>query len=236
MTCILVDDEPLALKHIEKYVMKTPMLELRGSFTNPFEALTFLISEDVDLLFLDINMPELNGMQLINSLPKKPKVIFTTAYSEFGAESYNYDAIDYLLKPITYERFLRAVMKAFPVHPDGITVENVLKTEENVDKGKVIMVKSSSKLHRIALDDILFIEAAGNYWSFQLVDKKILALLPYNDLMELLPKDQFVRIHRSFIVPLAKIEIVERHQVTISGKTVPIGITYREHFNAIYRG
>lgn len=234
MNCIIIDDEPLALDLIKSYVEKTPMLNLEETFTNPFKALSFLIDNDVDLIFLDINMPELSGLQLLNSLSKKPLVIFTTAYPEFGAESYEYDAVDYLLKPINYVRFLKSVTKALDIFK-GKGSENVsqssVASSSDIQKENHILIKSSTKLHKIDIDEILYIEGAGNYWSFQLKDKKILSLFTYNEILGLLPGEEFVRIHRSFIVPKSKISVIERHQVTINGKTLPIGLTFREHFS-----
>lgn len=233
MKCIIVDDEPLALDLIKSYVEKTPMLQLENTFTNPFKALSYLIDNDIDLILLDINMPELSGLQLLNSLSKKPLVIFTTAYPEFGAESYNYDAVDYLLKPINYVRFLKSVTKALESFK-GRNTEAPMAISAAVPADAVrenhILIKSSTKLHKIDTDDILYIEGAGNYWSFQLKDKKILSLFTFNEIMGLLPQDEFIRIHKSYIVPKSKINVIEKHQVTINGKTLPIGLTFREHF------
>lgn len=232
MKCIIIDDEPLALDLIKCYVEKTPLLHLEGTFTNPFKALSFLIEHEIELIFLDINMPELSGLQLLNSLSKKPLVIFTTAYPEFGAESYNYDAVDYLLKPINYVRFLKAVTKGLESlkvkNTEVLTPKIVSPIETSLDNQ--ILIKSSTKLHKIAIDEILYIEGAGNYWSFQLKDKKILSLFTFKEIIVLLPKDEFIRIHKSFIVPKSKISVIEKHQITIEGKTLPIGLTFREHF------
>jgi len=233
MKCIIVDDEPLALDLIKSYVAKTPMLELEASFTNPFKALSFLIDNEVDVIFLDINMPELSGLQLLHSLSKKPLVVFTTAYPEFGAESYNYDAVDYLLKPINYGRFLKSVTKALE-NFKTINLERSLP-EINSRKNETIneqhiFIKSSTKIHKVAVEDILYIEGAGNYCSFHLKDKKILSLFTFNEIFGMLSDEEFVRIHKSFIVPKSKITIIEKHQVTINGKKLPIGLTFREHF------
>lgn len=233
MKCIIIDDEPLALDLIKSYVEKTPLLDLEATFTNPFKALSFLIDHEIDLIFLDINMPELSGLQLLNSLSKKPLVVFTTAYPEFGAESYNYDAVDYLLKPINYVRFLKSVTKAlesFKGKPNEQNSAAAINSQNETNKENHILIKSSSKLHKIDLNEILYIEGAGNYWSFQLKDRKILSLFTFNEILTLLPEEEFIRIHKSFIVPKSKISVIEKHQVTINGKTLPIGLTYREHF------
>lgn len=215
------------------YVRKTPFLELVGMFSNPVKALAFLMEREVDLVFLDINMPELSGMQLQHALPRKPMVVFTTAYPEFGAESYNYDAVDYLLKPINYARFLKAVNKA-------VELQNLKKKDKPAtieaatpahDKSHVL-IKSGTQTFKLKLEDILYVEGAGNYMAFCTKGKKILSLLTMKEVLELLPADQFVRVHKSYIVSLNHLDVLERHQVTIAGKAIPIGLTYREQFLA----
>lgn len=233
MRCIVVDDEPFALELAADYVRKTPFLELVGTFSNPVKALAFLMEREVDLVFLDINMPELSGMQLLHALPRKPMVVFTTAYPEFGAESYNYDAVDYLLKPINYARFLKAVNKA-------VELQNLKKKDKPApaapaatahDKAHVL-IKSGTQTFKVKLEDILYVEGAGNYMAFCTKGKKILSLLTMKEVLELLPADQFVRVHKSYIVSLHHLDVIERHQVTIAGKAIPIGLTYREQFLA----
>ncbi len=228
MKCIAIDDEPFALNLMKDYINKTPFLELVGEFSNPFKALTFLMSNSVDLVFLDINMPELSGIQLLNSLPTRPLVIFTTAYSEYGAESYNYDVIDYLMKPIKYERFLKAVNKA----SDKIKDKNIDKQIQisSSQSNDSVYIKSGTQIHKVYLKDILFIEGAGNYMSFQLTSKKILSLLNMKEVLELLPSDTFVRIHKSYVISINHIELIETHRIVINKISIPIGITYREQF------
>lgn len=232
MKCIIVEDEPFALELTRGYVLKTPFLSLSEAFTNPFKALSYLMENDIDLLFLDINMPELSGLELLNSLPDPPMVIFTTAYSEFGAESYNYNAVDYVLKPITYGRFLKAVNKAVEVWTSKIqekpTKSNSIECKSSEEQ---IFLKSGNKLHKVKLDNILYIEGAGNYMAFYLSEgKKILSLLTMSELMKILPAERFVRIHKSYVVAMDHMEVIEKHQVSIQGKPIPIGLTYREHF------
>ena len=229
MKCIAIDDEPFALELISGYIQKTPFLEFIKGFTNPFMAMEFLLQTPVDLVFLDINMPELSGIELLKSLPVVPKIIFTTAYSEFGAESYEFNTVDYLLKPIKYDRFLKSVNKIN---------ENLLSKKENtLIQNKVapanesILVKSGSQLFRIVINDIYYIEAAGNYMIFYTKNGKTLVLLPMNEILKMLPSDQFIRIHKSYIISLKHIEIIEKARVIINKKTIPIGITYREHFS-----
>lgn len=228
MKCIVIDDEPFALNLIKDYVLKTPYLELIETFTNPFKALAYLINNHADLIFLDINMPELSGIQLLKSLPYQPKVIFTTAYPEYGAESYEYNAVDYLLKPIKYERFLKAVNKV--QNPTSATKpENQVHKTAKPDQDE-LYIKSGRKIHKVNMDDILYVEGAGNYMTVYLKDTKILTLLKMTDILNLLPPDKFIRIHKSYIVSFKHIDIIEKHQVVINKKNIPVGITFREHF------
>ncbi|PKP46332.1 MAG: DNA-binding response regulator [Bacteroidetes bacterium HGW-Bacteroidetes-11] len=232
MRCVVIDDEPFALDLIKDYIQRTPFLELVQLYSNPFKALDFLNKEKVDLIFLDINMPELSGIQLIKTLHVPPMVIFTTAYPEFAAESYEYSAVDYLIKPIKYERFLKAVNKA-----SGTLCSASLKSRQQAPKpvektDNSMFIKSGTQLVKISPDDITYIEAAGNYMCFHTRDRKVLALLTMNEVLELLPDDEFVRIHKSYIISLKHLESVDRHDVVAGGKLIPIGVTYREHFLA----
>lgn len=236
MKCVVIDDEPFALDLIKDYILRTPFLELTAEFNNPFKALDFINREEVELLFLDINMPELSGIQLIKTLHNPPLVIFTTAYSEFAVESYNYNAVDYLLKPIPYERFLKAVNKASALKPGSLTRETSAEIPEKDDKtGNSFFIKSGHQQVKIFVDEILYIEAAGNYMSIVTSGKKIMSLLSMKEAMDLLPEGRFVRIHKSFVVAIDKIEVIDRNEVTLGGKKVPIGVTYREHFTSIIK-
>jgi len=225
---MVVDDEPMALELIRGYVTKTPFLELAGSFSNPFRALTFLMNNSIDLLFLDINMPELSGIQLLKSLPAKPMVVFTTAYPEFGAESYEYDAVDYLLKPVKYERFLKAVNKAMDLqgHASG---QQPVHREQEVPSNNTgyVLIKSGTQMNKIRTDQILYIEGAGNYMNFYTRDKKIMTLLSMAEVLDLLPSGHFVRVHKSYIVNTDCIDVIEKHRVIINKQSIPIGVTYR---------
>lgn len=228
LKCTVIDDEPFALDLMREYILKTPSLILGDCFTNPLKAIGHLNSEPTDLLFLDINMPEITGVQLLKSLPVQPLVIFTTAYPEYGAESYEYNAVDYLLKPFRYERFLKAVNKA----------EKILmtkKTEKNNpidarEAEKFIFIKSGVRLIKINPDEILYIEGAGNYMIFHTTDHKIPSLMTMNEVLDILNPEDFSRIHKSYIVAINHIEAIEKHDVIINKKPVPIGITYREQF------
>jgi DNA-binding LytR/AlgR family response regulator len=230
MKCIAIDDEPFALELIAGYIQKTPFLELAGTFTNPIKAHSFLMNNKVDLIFLDINMPELSGIQLLKSLSSIPNVVFITAYSEYGAESYDYDAVDYLLKPVKYERFLKAVNKVI-----DISVKENVKNEIIKERDNFIFIKSGTQTIKVAVDEILYIEAAGNYMTFFTLNKKIMSLFSMNEIMQILPSDLFIRIHKSYIISIKHINIIEKSRVIINKTPIPIGITYREHFSKIIK-
>jgi len=237
MNCIIIDDEPFALDLIRGYVQKTPFLTLSEAFTNPFKALEYLNEVAIDLIFLDINMPELSGIQLLRSLTSPPLVIFTTAYPEFGAESYEYNAVDYLLKPFKYERFLKAAYKAFGINekPGRLSVNPKPISEPDSEEKEHVFIKSGTRTHKVKIDEISYVEGAGNYTSFYVKGKKILTLLKMSDVTTLLPDKDFVRIHKSFIISINKIDVIESHQVIIEGKQIPIGVTYREVFSKRFR-
>ncbi|MCW3466015.1 LytR/AlgR family response regulator transcription factor [Chitinophaga nivalis] len=221
MKCMVVDDEPFALALTKQYIAQTPSLQLCGDFTNPYKALAHLQATPVDLLLLDINMPGLSGLQLLASLPVAPMVIFTTAYAEFGAESYEYNAIDYLLKPINYPRFLRAVNKAIAAATPRL---------QTAPPAPEIIVKSGSRIHKIPTDTIYYIEAAGNYMRFHTASAKILSLLNMQELLTLLPAQDFIRIHKSYVVALKHISVFEKNQVEVNGTELPVGLTFRQQF------
>lgn len=228
MNCIIIDDEPMALELIKGYILKTDSLKLIEGFTNPFTALNYLLNNRIDLVFLDINMPELSGIQLLKSLPYQPKVIFTTAYSEYAAESYEYNAVDYLLKPFKYDRFMRAVNKLTEMG----TLDNNGVSNENFTNSRVVLfIKSGTQVHKIVKDEITFIEAQGNYIFIHTVNKKTLTLTSMTDILKQLPSTDFMRVHKSYIVALKYIDVIEKHQLFIRDMAIPIGVTYRGLFH-----
>ncbi|MDN5284666.1 MAG: Two component transcriptional regulator, LytTR family [Mucilaginibacter sp.] len=222
MNCIAIDDEPKALEVIERYCAKSGILNLQASFREPLKAIEFLNREHTDLVFLDINMPELNGIELLSTLAIKPMVIFTTAYSDYAVESYQLNAVDYLLKPITFERFLTAANKAQNLH---LLKNNV---PHKGQQGDYAFVKSGPQTYQVKISDILFLEKDGNYISIVLRDKKILIRQNMADVFEVIPAQSFVRVHKSFVVAIRHIALVENHQVIIDGHKIPIGSTYRD--------
>jgi two-component system LytT family response regulator len=222
MNCIAIDDEPKALEVIERYCVKSGILNLQASFREPLKAVEFLNLEHTDLVFLDINMPDLNGIELLSTLAVKPMVIFTTAYSDYAVESYQLNAIDYLLKPITFERFLTAANKALNLH----LLKNNIPYKGQ--QGDYAFVKSGAQTYQVKISDILFLEKDGNYISIVLRDKKILIRQNMADVFEVIPPQNFVRVHKSFVVAIRHIALVENHQLIIDGHKIPIGSTYRD--------
>jgi two-component system, LytTR family, response regulator len=228
MHCIVVDDEPKALDVIAHFIARISFLTLGEQFRDSIQALEYLGKSKPDLLFLDINMPDLDGFQLLKALPQPPMVIFTTAYSEFAVESYELNAVDYLLKPIEFERFLKAVMKARQMR--GLPVEQPSPSAPLEATRSTIFIKSGTKSYRIALDEVLYVEGMGNYVRFVLPNQKVVSYMSLSEAMELLPPLKFSRIHKSFIVSHAHIDLIETHQVKVSGYPIPIGSTFREEF------
>jgi len=222
--CIAIDDEPLALQQMGSYIQKTPFLELVGLFESAFQALDYLSSNPVELMFLDINMPDFNGLDFAKSLTNKPKIILTTAYSEYALEGFRIDALDYLLKPIPYPVFLKSVNKAKEWFQ--------IKTEHSSDVE--LFIKSEGKTVKIRVADILYVESANEYIKINMDNKDVVTtLIRLKDFEEQLPAEDFMRIHRSFIVHTKKIKAIERFRVILSSNfPIPVGENYREAFQA----
>jgi DNA-binding LytR/AlgR family response regulator len=227
--CLTIDDEPLALKQISSYINKTPFLESVALCQSAFEAMDYLENNDVDLMFVDINMPDINGIDFVKSLIKKPEIIFTTAYSEFAIEGFKVDALDYILKPISYDVFLKSVNKAKNWFELNQKEPEILQTTQDC-----LFVKSEYKLIRILLSEIKFIESANEYIQIHLInDKPITTLIRLKVIEEQLPKDKFMRVHRSFIVNLDRVKVIERNRIIFDQKTyIPIGEQYKDNFQA----
>ncbi|HEY0272935.1 MAG TPA: LytTR family DNA-binding domain-containing protein [Chitinophaga sp.] len=225
--CIAVDDEPLALEIIEDYAKKSSALQLVQKFTRAADALRFLQSEErVDLILLDIKMPDIDGIQLVKSLKNPPLIIFTSAYEQYALDGYNLDVIDYLLKPISFERFLKSVTK----------VQEYLSKEKqpaSADSGKLndyIFIKTEYKIIKINLEDILFIEALKDYTKIYTQNQPVLTLRSLKSFETKLPQEKFIRVHRSYLVSLDKINSVERNTVMIANQPIPISEGYRDRF------
>jgi DNA-binding LytR/AlgR family response regulator len=225
ISCIVVDDEPLAVQLLETYVRKTPFLDLNGSFSNGKEAFTFLQENDVDLLFCDIQMPNLSGMELSKMLPERTKIIFTTAFSSYAIDGYKVHALDYLLKPISYEDFLTAAKHAKEV----IEAQKASAAAPKAEASS-IFVKSEYKLQKIDFSSIIFIEGLKDYVKIYLSDasEPVLTLMRMKTLEEQLPASSFVRVHRSYIVNIKKIDAIERGRILMGQYRIPISDSYEQ--------
>ncbi|WP_264524346.1 LytR/AlgR family response regulator transcription factor [Flavobacterium sp. N502536] len=221
--CIIVDDEPAAHYVLANYIKQNPQLELVFQGYNGIEAMDYLRENPVDLMFLDINMPEISGMELLKIIPTHPSTILTTAYSEYALESYDYGVIDYLLKPIYFPRFLKAIDRFFA------TENGKMKTEEAV--ASAVTVKVDGYFIDIELDQLLFAQSFGNYVKLHTIKRTYLASITTSEFEKCLPEKNFMRIHKSYIVALDKIEATDKDFVVIKNERLPIGITYKRELS-----
>ena len=244
LKCIAVDDEPLALDIIEDYVSKVPFLQLVKRTENAIEALQLVQEGGIDLVFLDIQMPDLTGIQFLKIASGKANYILTTAYSQYALESYDLNVSDYLLKPIAFDRFYKAVEK---VHNQIQKQEPAVVVPEPVAPVAVaapvaapiqdfIFVKTEHKIQKIQLDDILYIEGLKDYISIFTKTERVITLQNMKKMEETLPKGEFIRVHKSYIIALDKIESIERSRISIAKKVIPIGDTYRDEFFKLIDG
>ena len=242
LTCAILDDEPLALDLLADYCAQVPFLELKGQFHDALAGLAFLQDHPVDLVFLDINMPRLTGLQLVQLLPAPaPRIIFTTAFDQYAVQSYTLNAADYLLKPIAFDRFLQAVGKVRPAGAAGApplpapVAPTAPPTPPATAPADAMFVKNEHRLQRVAFDDILYIEGMKEYLMLHTTTGNILTLQSFRRVEEVLPPERFARIHKSFLVALSRIEHVERGKVQVAGRLLPVGDTYRESFAELIR-
>lgn len=227
LTTIAIDDEPLALQLVSDYIRKTPFLDLAGAFDNPLDAVDFLSEHDADLIFVDIQMPDLTGIEFIRSLEEEHKIIFTTAYEKYALEGFKLNAVDYLLKPFSYEEFLKAAGKAHKLAE--LQAGSAPTLEAN---SQFLFLKSEYKIRRINFNDILYIEGLKDYIKVYTTgdDKPVLSLNSIKALEQKLPAEKFMRVHRSYIINLDKIETIERSRI-IFGKTyIPVSDQYKDKF------
>src|SRR6195952_3684733 len=235
--CLIVDDEPLALHILEDYMSKIPFLQLVKATTNPIEALTLVQEGNVDLVFLDVQMPELTGIQFLKISNGKAKVILTTAYPEYALEGYELDVVDYLLKPIAFDRFFKAVQKAQGIiQPSAKPIVAVEAAPQNDFLSDFIFVKSEHKIQKVYLRDILFIEGLKDYISIFTAAERIITLQNMKKMEDALPGKHFIRVHKSYIVSINKIDSIERSRIFIADKIIPVGDTYRDEFFKIVDG
>jgi len=235
--CLVVDDEPLALNILEDYISKIPFLQLVKATTNPIEALTLVQDNTIDLVFLDVQMPELTGIQFLRIANGKAKVILTTAYPQYALEGYELDVIDYLLKPIAFDRFFKAAQKAQGViSPAAKPAAAAEPAKQDDFLSDFIFVKTEHKIQKVYLHDILFIEGLKDYVSIFTSSERIITLQGMKKMEDALPPKHFIRVHKSYIVSINKIDSIERSRIFIADKVIPVGDTYRDEFFKIVDG
>ena len=222
LSAIAIDDEPRALEVVQIHAAKVPFLALKATFTDAFEAIPYLQKNKVDLLFLDIKMPDISGIEFVNILQKVPMVIFTTAFSEYAVKGFELDAVDYLLKPFSLARFTKACNKALEIK--GLRNENVID---------FIFLKTGYEEEKVFFEEILYIEAEGNYMAFVLKNRKLLSRQNIAEVIELLPENQFVRLHRSYIVGIKHIQKIARQSVWVAGNEISVGASYEDKLTEI---
>ncbi|MDB4999842.1 MAG: DNA-binding response regulator [Mucilaginibacter sp.] len=236
--CLVVDDEPLALNILEDYISKMPFLQLIKATTNPIEALTLVQQGDIDLVFLDVQMPELTGIQFLRIANGKAKVILTTAYPQYALEGYELDVVDYLLKPIAFDRFFKSAQKAQGIIQPATAkpVASAEPVQKDDFSNDFIFVKTEHKIQKVYLHDILFIEGLKDYISIFTPAERIITLQNMKKMEDALPEKHFIRVHKSYIVSINKIDSIERSRIFIGDKIIPVGDTYREDFFKIVDG
>lgn len=220
INCIIIEDEPLAMQRLKEFVLKVPFLRLLNSFENAIEAIGFLKAKKVDLLFLDIQMDGFTGIQLLESIDDRPDVIVTTAFDRYALKSFDLNVTDYLLKPYTFERFMQAVTKVYDRH---------VSAQKNGHKS-YIFIKTEYRLEKVDLNDILFIEGMRDYRCLHLPGKRIMTPETFGDLENELPKGNFCRVHKSFIIALGKINSIEKDRIRINDQLIPVSDTYKDNF------
>ena len=225
LNAIAIDDEPIGLEIIKQHVAKVSFIDLKATFTNVFDGIEYLKKEQVDLLFLDIQMPDLSGVELVESLSKRPQIIFTTAHSEYAVKGFELDAIDYLLKPFNLVRFLKACQKAYDQYQ--------LVQENKSNEEPFIFIKSGYEEIKIRLKEILYVEGLGNYVQYVLTNQKVTSRSTMKKTLEILPNKQFIRIHKSFIVASHHIDKITTTEIFVHKKAIPIGEGYRNNIDSL---
>ncbi|QCR22040.1 LytTR family DNA-binding domain-containing protein [Pontibacter sp. SGAir0037] len=221
ISCIAIDDEPIALKVIQSHALKVPFLELENVFVSAAEALNYIQQQKVNLIFLDINMPDITGIEFAKLVPPQTKVIFTTAYPDYAVEGFELAATDYILKPISFARFLKACTRVQEQISAGLT--------DSLNPGEeFLFVKDGFSMVRINLENLLYVKADDNYLTFQESQQRTVARMTMTDAVEKLVNKSFLRVHKSYIISLSKIEKIERHQVIVAGNAIPLSTMYRD--------
>jgi DNA-binding LytR/AlgR family response regulator len=225
INCIIIDDEPLARKGLKEYIGDTDFLQLLGEFENPLKATEVIGSGQVQLIFLDIQMPKITGLEFFRSLHHAPPVIFTTAYPQYALDGFDLNALDYLVKPVSFDRFLKAAMKAREYYE--LRQKNLASTGEQVSSDH-FYIKTDGKLVKILFDEVLFVEALQNYISIQTTDKKYITYLTFKTIEDYLPPDKFIKTHKSYIIAESKIDSIEGNEIKIGNWKIPISRNFKE--------
>jgi DNA-binding LytR/AlgR family response regulator len=228
--CITIDDEPPAIAQMEEYISRVPFLELIHTFDNGISAIEFLKENEIDLIFLDIEMEGFTGIQMLKVIKNKPFVILTTAYDQYAIQAFDLDVTDYLLKPISFERFFKSAEKIYDLmnekkQPGISPVQNISSEEKNY-----IFVKTEYRMQRVDFKDILYIEGLKEYLIIKMITGRVITLQSFKHMEEMLPTSNFIRVHKSYMVAIDKIEFIERNRIKISDKLIPIGDTYKKVF------
>lgn len=224
INCVVIDDEQPAIRQMEIYIERIPFLKLLKSFDNAIESLSFLQNNQVDLLFLDIEMEGFTGLQMIKALHHKPKIILTTAYDQYALDAYNLNVSDYLLKPISFERFVIAIDRIYEAFRNGKS----MASDESQYKKDYFFVKTDYKMQRVDFKDILYVEGMKEYLRIHTTKAKIMVLQNFKNLEDSLPLNQFIRVHKSYLVAINKIESLERNRIKIGEKIIPVSETYKD--------
>ena len=236
LTCFIIDDEPLAQEILEDYIAKVSFLELKGSFASPLEAAASLKDVKPDLLFLDINMPDLDGLSFIPMLTPKPMIVLTTAYDQYALKAFELEVKDYLVKPFSFERFYKGVLRLYGEQRPTPQTEKKEPKLELKSEQEYIFLKVGHRIKKVATGDILFVEGMKDYLRIHTKEEKIMTLLNFAKLEELLPSQDFARVHRSFLVAIDKIDHIEKNRIFIADQIIPISDTYVDTFYKSLKG
>ncbi|MBC5994440.1 LytR/AlgR family response regulator transcription factor [Pontibacter cellulosilyticus] len=236
LSCYIIDDEHLAQEILEEYVAKVPFLELKGTFMSPLEAAAQMDQDKPDLLFLDINMPDLDGLSFIPMLNPKPMIILTTAYDQYALKAFELEVKDYLVKPFSFERFYKGVLRLYKEQSSRQQPEKKESIAEPKLEQEYIFLKVGHRIQKISTRDILFVEGMKDYLRIHTTKDKIMTLLSFSKLEELLPAQEFSRVHRSFMVAIDKIDHIEKNRIWIADQVIPISDTYSDNFYKKLRG
>jgi DNA-binding LytR/AlgR family response regulator len=236
LTCYIIDDEPLAQEILEAYIAKVSFLELKDSFSSPLEATATLQKDKPHLLFLDINMPDLDGLSFIPMLNPKPMIILTTAYDQYALKAFELEAKDYLLKPFTFERFYKSVLRLYQEQKPELPKQNEERNTGSKTGQEFIFIKVGHRIRKLATGDILYVEGMKDYLQIHTKEEKVMTLLNFAKLEELLPSKDFARVHRSFLVAIDKIDHIEKNRIRIANQSIPISETYADAFYKMLKG